>query len=33
MDAAEEVPRRLSTAMRVVLVVFLVLGGLAFILL
>jgi hypothetical protein len=33
MDAAEEVPRRLSTAMRVVLVVFLVLAGLAFILL
>jgi hypothetical protein len=33
MDAAAERPRRLSTAMRVVLVVFLVLAGLAFILL
>jgi hypothetical protein len=33
MDAVEEGPRRLSTAMRVVLVVFLALAGLAFILL
>jgi hypothetical protein len=33
MDAAEDGPRRLTTAMRVVLVVFLVLAGLAFILL